>query len=217
MTKIRVLLAEDHETVREGLKAILSAQPDFDVVAEAADGDAALKRTQALNPDVVVMDISMPVMNGLRATEAIKRSCPRTQVLVLTRHADEGYVQQLLQAGASGYVLKQSKARELLHAVRTISTGAKYLDPAVTGKLIDRFVRSQSAAPPTAESALTGREEEVLRLVAWGYSNKEIAASLNVSVKTVETHKANSTQKLGLRNRIDVVRYALLRGWLQDN
>jgi DNA-binding NarL/FixJ family response regulator len=216
MGKIRVLLADDHETVREGIKAILSAQPDLDVVAEAADGDAAIAGTKAFNPDVVIMDISMPAVNGLRATEAIKQSCRHTQILVLTRHADEGYVQQLLQAGASGYVLKQSKPKELLNAVRTIATGAMYLDPALTGTVISRFVRNPSTMPPTPESALTPREEEVLRRVAWGYSNKQIAAELEVSVKTVETHKANSSQKLGLRNRIDIVRYALLRGWLQD-
>lgn len=217
MSKIRILLADDHETVREGLKAILAAQPDLEVVAEAADGETAVERTRALHPDIVVMDVSMPVLNGLKATEAIRQSCPETRVLVLTRHADEAYLQQLLRAGASGYVLKQSRASELLAAVRALASGTKYLDPAVTQKMIDSF--SRQGGPPGSqgpEPTLSAREEEVLRLVAWGYSNKEIAARLELSVKTVETHRANAAQKLGLRNRLDVVRLALLRGWLQD-
>jgi DNA-binding NarL/FixJ family response regulator len=217
MRKIRILLADDHETVREGLKAILATQPDLEVVGEAADGETAVKRAKALHPDIVVMDVSMPVLNGLKATEAIRQSCPQTQVLVLTRHADEAYLQQLLRAGASRYVLKQSRAGELLGAVRALASGTKYLDPAVTPKGIDSFSR-RSGAPglPGSEPALSAREEEVLRLVAWGHSNKEIAARLELSVKTVETHRANAAQKLGLRNRMDVVRLALLRGWLQD-
>ena len=217
MSKITILLADDHETVREGLKAILNAQPDLDVVAEVADGEAAVVRTRALHPDIVVMDVSMPVLNGLKATEAIRASCPDTRVLILTRHDDEGYLQELLRAGAAGYVLKQSRASELVGAVRAIAAGSKYLDPAVTAKVIGGFSRpSQPSRSPALDSAISPREEEVLRLVASGYSNKEIAAKLDLSVKTVETHKANASQKLGLRNRIEIVRLAVLRGWLDD-
>jgi len=215
--KIRILLADDHETVREGLKAILGAQADLDVVGEAADGEAAVASAKVLHPDIVVMDVSMPVLNGLKATEAIRASCPDTQVLVLTRHGEEGYLQQMLRAGAAGYVLKQSRASELLGAIRAIASGNQYLDPAVTAKVIGGFSRqTQPSRPPTAESAISPREEEILRLVAWGYSNKEIAAKTDLSVKTVETHKANATKKLGLCSRMDIVRFALLRGWLQD-
>lgn len=215
--KIRLLLADDHETVREGLKAILGAQSDLDIVGEAADGEAAVASAKALHPDIVVMDVSMPVLNGLKATEAIRASCPDTQVLVLTRHGEEGYLQQMLRAGAAGYVLKQSRASELLGAIRAIASGNRYLDPAVTAKVIGGFSRqTQPSGAPTAESAISPREEEILRLVAWGYSNKEIAAKTDLSVKTVETHKANATKKLGLRSRMDIVRFALLRGWLQD-
>jgi DNA-binding NarL/FixJ family response regulator len=137
------------------------------------------------------------------------------KVLVLTRHGDEGYLQQLLRAGASGYVLKQSKATEVVNAVRAVASGRKFLDPMVTDTVIAGFSRRPHAtATPGAQTTLTPREEEILRLVAWGYSNKEIAAQLGLSVKTVETHKANASQKLGLQHRIDIVRFALLRGWL---
>jgi len=217
VAKISILLADDHETVREGLKAILGAEPDLDVVAEAADGESAVTRAEALHPDIVVMDISMPVLNGLQATAAIKKSCPQTRVLVLTRHADQGYLQQLLDAGASGYVLKQSRAAELLRAIRALASGWTYLDPAVTATVVGGFARSSATtAVPPPHVTISAREEEILRLVAWGYSNKEIAAQLELSVKTVESHKGNATEKLGLRNRLDIVRFALLRGWLRE-
>jgi DNA-binding NarL/FixJ family response regulator len=217
MRKLRILLADDHETVREGLKVILNAQSDMQVVGEAADGRAAVAQSVALLPDVVVMDVSMPQLNGLKATEAIRHCCPDVKVLSLTRHADDGYLQQLLRAGASGYVLKQSRSTELLHAIRAVAAGGKYLDPAVADRVIGDFNRR--AGPPASDSAhalLSSREDEILRLVAWGYSNKEIAGRLELSVKTIETHKANAMHKLGLHSRIDIVRFALLQGWLQD-
>jgi DNA-binding NarL/FixJ family response regulator len=202
MSKLRILLADDHEIVREGLRTILNAQSDMEVVAEAVDGIAAVERTAAVSPDIVVMDISMPKLSGLSATEAIRKRCPQVKVLTLTRHSDRAYVEELLRAGAAGYVLKQSRSAELLRAIRALASGNRYLD----SQLIETGVRS----------TLSKREEEVLRLVAQGYSNKEIAAQLTLSVKTVETHKANAAQKLGLRSRIDVVRFGMLRGWLRD-
>src|SRR5215204_7277175 len=129
MSKIRILLADDHETVREGLKTILNAQSDMEVIAEAPDGRSAVERTNLLHPDIVIMDVSMPVMNGLRATQAIKETCPSAKVLTLTRHAEEGYLQQLMRAGASGYVLKQSRATDVIHAVRAVANGRTYVDP----------------------------------------------------------------------------------------
>jgi two-component system response regulator NreC len=217
MTKLRILLADDHATVREGVKMIINAQSDMEVVAEAADGRTAVSQTQAVKPDVVVMDVSMPRGNGLRATETLKESCPEVRVLALTRHQDDGYLQQLLRAGAAGYVLKQSRPVELLQAIRAIGAGGSYLDPAVAGKVIGDYGRRRQPPPSVAGVAtLSSREEEVLRLIAWGYSNKEIATRLDLSVKTVETHKANAMHKLQMRSRIDIVRFALLQGWLED-
>jgi DNA-binding NarL/FixJ family response regulator len=217
MRKLRVLLADDHETVREGLRLILEAQADIQVVAEAADGAQAVTHARTFRPDVVVMDVSMPELNGLRATEIIRRECPEVRVLALTRHADDGYLQLLFRAGASGYVLKQSRAIELVHAIRAVARGGQYLDPAVAGRVIREYRRHSSDAPAPATPDLSPRKEEVLRLVAWGYSNKEIAARLKLSVKTVETHKTNAMHELGLGSRIEIVKFALLRGWLQDS
>ena len=214
--KIRVLLAEDHRTVREGFKLMLSAQPDIEVVGEAGDGRAALRLARELEPDVVLMDVSMPELNGLKATEQLCGVCPRVRVVALTRHTDRGYLQQLLQAGASGYVLKQSDPDVLLQAVRSVVAGGKYLDPAITGKALEGYFGRKPGGQTVAEVNLSDREAEVLRHIALGYSNKEIAARLSLSVKTVEAHKANAMRKLEMNSRIDIVRYAMLQGWLQD-
>jgi DNA-binding NarL/FixJ family response regulator len=216
MSKLRILLAEDHETVREGLRMIVNAQTDMEVVGEAGDGRAAVARAVELLPDIVVMDVSMPQLNGLKATEKLMQVCPQIKVLTLTRHTDDGYLQQLLRAGASGYVLKQSPPAEMLQAIRAIAAGGKYLDPAVAGKVMGNFVGRTARLRVAPQSGLSDREEEVLRLIAWGHSNKEIAAHLDLSVKTVEVHKSNAMKKLGMKSRIDIVRYALLEGWLQD-
>lgn len=215
MDTIRVLIAEDHATVREGLKLILSSQPEIEVVGEAADGRQAIELTKKLHPDVVLMDISMPHLNGLKATGTLKSCCPEVHVLALTRHKDDGYLQQVIRAGASGYVLKQSPATELIHAIRAVASGGKYLDPAVVGKVMGGYSARRTVNRAGA-SEMSDREVEVLRLVAWGHSNKEIAARLDLSVKTIEVHKANAMKKLGMASRIDIVRYAVLQGWLQD-
>jgi len=215
--KLRILLADDHVTVREGVKMIINAQKDMEVVAEAADGRGAVAEAQAVRPDVVVMDVSMPRVNGLKATEMLTECCPEVKVLALTRHQDDGYLQQLLRAGAAGYVLKQSRPAELLQAIRAIGEGGSYLDPAVAGRVIGDYGRRRQPVTTVAGAGtLSSREEEVLRLIAWGYSNKEIATRLDLSVKTVETHKANAMHKLQMRSRIDIVRFALLQGWLED-
>jgi DNA-binding NarL/FixJ family response regulator len=215
MNKITVLIAEDHATVREGLKLILSGQPDLTVVGEAEDGRLAVELAQKLLPDVVLMDVSMPRLNGLKAAAKLKECCPNSHVLALTRHTDDGYLQQILRAGASGYVLKQSPPSELLHAIRSVARGGKYLDPSVAGKVMGGY---SARRPFNQEGArdVSDRELEVLRLIAWGHSNKEIAARLDLSVKTIEVHKANGMKKLGMASRIDIVRYAVLQGWLQD-
>ena len=215
MTKLRVFLADDHAVVREGLKALVNGQAGMEVVGEAADGQAALEGATALCPDVVVMDISMPGLSGAKATGQLKEACPGVKVLALTAHEDRSYLRQLLQAGAVGYVLKRSAAEALVHAIRTVADGGVYLDPALAGQVASAFVGKRGATDAAPEAELSEREEEVVRLIAQGYSNKEIAARLALSVKTVETYKARSLEKLGLRGRTDLVRYALQRGWLQ--
>ncbi|HEX6729524.1 MAG TPA: response regulator transcription factor [Pyrinomonadaceae bacterium] len=215
MSKVRVLIAEDHATVREGLKLILNAQPDIEVVGEAENGHEVVALAQNLLPDVALMDVSMPKLNGLKATAKLKECCPAVHVLALTRHTDDGYLQQMLRAGASGYVLKQSAPSELIHAIRAVAKGGKYLDPAVAGKVMGSFA-GRGSFYSEKQGDLSERESEVLRLTAWGHSNKEIASQLDLSVKTVEVHKANAMKKLGMASRIDVVRYAVLQGWLQD-
>jgi len=214
--KTRIFLADDHETVREGLKLLLNAQSDMEVVGEASDGAAALRSVGHLKPDIIVLDVSMPGMNGLKAAEALRQSSPDVKVLTLTRHSDDGYLHQLLRAGAAGYVLKQSRPTELLHAIRSVAAGGRYLDPSVAGKVMSGYRRRHPEDEAVGGNTLSARETEVVRLIAWGYTNKEIAAQLDLSVKTVETHKANAMHKLGVRSRIDIVRYALLQGWLQD-
>lgn len=215
MNKLRILLAEDHQTVREGIKLLINSQSDMEVAGEVGNGSAAIKAAQKLLPDVIVMDISMPETNGLKATKKIRQICPDVKVLTLTRHTDDAYLQQLIQAGASGYVLKQSAPSELIRAIRTVAEGNSYLDPALTNKLFGGYA-SRSALRGERKSNLTDRESEVLRMIAWGFSNKEIGAKMDISVKTVEAHKANAMKKMDMRSRIDIVRYAILQGWLEQ-
>jgi DNA-binding NarL/FixJ family response regulator len=217
MSKLRIMLADDHETVREGLKMIVNAQEDMEVTGSAADGREAVTRAQELLPDVLVMDISMPKLNGLKATEKLKQLCPQVKVLTLSRHADDGYLRELLSAGACGYVLKQSASTELIHAIRAVAAGGKYIDPKLAGKVMDTFSGRAGTLRGDARGSLSDRESEVLRLIALGHSNKEIAAQLSLSVKTIEVHKANAMRKLNFTSRIDLVRYAMFQGWLQDN
>lgn len=217
MNKLRVILADDHQMMREGLRLLVNSQADMEVVGEAENGQAAVALAQKFLPDVVVMDISMPEMNGLKATQRLKHLCPNIKILTLTRHTDDGYLQQLLQAGSSGYILKQSASEELVRAIRLAAAGQTYLDPAVTGEVVGYIFGSRKLRGSTIGKNLSAREEEVLRLVAWGFLSKEIAGRLNISIKTVDAHKINAMTKLGMKSRIDIVRYALLQGWLQDN
>jgi DNA-binding NarL/FixJ family response regulator len=216
VSKTRVLLADDHAVVRAGLKALVDAEPDMAVVAEAGDGREAVRLAAEAKPDVAVLDLSMPEMNGAQAAAAIRRDGPAVKVLALTVHEDRSYLKQVLEAGASGYVLKRSAAEELIHAIRAVAAGGVYLDPALAGRVVAGFVGEPAAGGAPGGAALSDREEEVLRLIAQGFSNKEIAARLDVSVKTVETYKARAMQKLDLRSRVDIIRYALGRGWLHE-
>jgi two-component system response regulator NreC len=213
---LRVLLADDHVTVRHGLKLLIDGQPDMKVVSEASDGDSALKFALEFKPDVIVMDISMPGMNGLVATRALKQLQPDAAIVTLTRHSDDAYLQELLRAGVSGYVLKQSAPTELLQAIRAAGAGRQYLDSTLAARVTAGFLARESTRQNKAAATLSEREAQVLRLIASGYSNKEIAARLVLSVKTVEAHKANAMRKLDLNGRIDIVKYAVLQGWLHN-
>lgn len=213
---LRILLADDHVTVRHGLKLIIEGEPDMQVVSEVSDGDAAVERAVALKPDVIVMDISMPGMNGLVATRKLKALRPEAAIITLTRHGDDAYLQELLRAGVSGYVLKQSAPAELLQAIRAVAAGGHYLDSSLTARVTAGFIGKERKRPSASGASVSEREAEVLRLIALGYSNKEIAGRMDLSVKTVEAHKANAMRKLGLGGRIDIVKYALLQGWLHN-
>jgi DNA-binding NarL/FixJ family response regulator len=212
---VRVVLADDHATVRHGLKLMIDAEPDMTVVGEANDGNDVLREVADLKPDVVVMDISMPGMNGLVATRLLRKAYPQLVIVTLTRHADEAYLQELLRAGVSGYVLKRSAPTELLHAIRRTAAGGQYLDSTLTARATAGLIGDEHGAR-NAPGRLTEREAAVLRLIASGYSNKEIAARLALSVKTIEAHKANAMRKLDLTGRIDIVKYAILQGWLDN-
>jgi DNA-binding NarL/FixJ family response regulator len=195
---------------------LIDSQPDMTVIGEVADGDAVVAQARALHPDVVVMDISMPRTNGLAATRELKERHPGLVVLVLTRHDEDTYLQELLRAGASGYVLKQSPPPQLLQAIRVVAAGGIYLDPAITARVADGLFNGRQDGGRAPDVAISDRESEVLRLVAVGHSNKEIADRLTISIKTVEVHKANAVRKLGLTGRVDIIRYGVLQGWLYD-
>jgi len=215
VAKLRVFLADDHAVVREGLKALINGQAGMEVVGEAADGRTACARAREMRPDVVVMDVSMPEMNGVQATRQLRSQCPDVKVLALTVHEERSYLRDLIEAGAAGYILKRSAAEDLVHAVQVVARGDVYLDPSVTAVVLGKLSRTR---PPNDSSGLelSDRETEVLQLIAQGHSNKEIAGRLKISIKTVETYKARSMEKLGLTGRADIVRFALQKGWLKD-
>jgi len=214
VASIRVLIADDHAVLRAGLRMLLSAQPDMEVVGEAADGDEAVRKVLETRPDIALIDITMPVTGGVKAIERIRQQCPETRVLVLTMHEVPAYLRSALAAGASGYVVKSAAGSELLSAIRGVHRGRTVLDPAlaavvVQGALGKRTVGSQAGGPG---NLLSPREREVLDLVAQGYTNQKIADRLGLSVKTVETYRSRLVEKLGLRSRADLVRYALDSG-----
>jgi DNA-binding NarL/FixJ family response regulator len=218
MTEIRVTLADDHPVVLAGIKALLQEAPEITLIGEAATGTAALQMICDHLPDVAVIDISMPDINGIDLATQLAKSCPQVKLLALTVHEDRAYIQPLLKAGARGYLLKRSAAEELVRAIRAIASGGTYLDPAIADRALSdtaRGGRSDSTQFGDPDS-LSQREDEVLRLTAQGYSNKEIAGRLDVSNKTVETYKARAAEKLGLRTRADIVRYGASHGWLTD-
>jgi two-component system response regulator NreC len=217
--KIRLLVADDHPVVRAGLRTLLGAQPDMEVVGEADDGTSAVARACELEPDVVVMDITMGEMNGTRATKEIRQRLPETKVLVLTMHDNQEYLRQMLELGATGYVLKQAVDTELAVAIRAVHRGEVYLYSSFTKVLLGDLVNDELPEPGQHKDslqALSQRERQVLRLVAMGYTNRQIADQLYLSVKTVETYRSRVMRKLDLKSRAALVRYALRRGLLGD-
>jgi DNA-binding NarL/FixJ family response regulator len=212
---LRVLMVDDHPVVLAGLKALVSGDPRLQIVGEARDGASALARARSLRPDIVVLDISLPEITGATLAAVLHTELPDCRVLVLTVHEDRAYVRQLLEAGAAGYLLKRSAAEELIRAIYVVAEGGVYLDPAIAGKAVGRAEGAANGAAQAQDVVLSEREGDVLRLVAGGHSNKEIAATLCISIKTVETYKARAMEKLGFRSRVDLVRYAAGRGWLE--
>jgi DNA-binding NarL/FixJ family response regulator len=206
---VRVLLTDDHPLVRVGLRTLIDAEPDLEVVGEADNGQDAIALASALMPDVIVLDIQMPRLDGLHATPLLKRVCPLAAIVVLTVYEDAAYLRELFEVGANAYVLKRAASTELIGAIRSVLRGDVYVDPRVASKVVVPVGPRSGSAPSLSE-----REAEVLRAVAQGYSNKEIAGQLTLSVRTVETYKARSMEKLGLRNRVDIVRYATEHRWL---
>ena len=211
--QIRLLLADDHAVVRSGLRMLLEAQPDMTIIGEAETGQEAIRRVAELSPDVVLMDIEMPGMNGIEATRRIKAEAPGAAVLALTMYEDDQYFFEMLRAGASGYVPKRAAPDELVSAIRAVSRGEVFLYPSLAGRLVQDYLRRGPAGeeePPGDE--LTPREQEVLTLIAEGLSNNEIADRLVISAKTVDRHRENIMRKLNLHNRVDLVKYALRKG-----
>ena len=209
-----IVLADDHHIVRQGLRALLEGQPDFQLVGEAGDGLEAVQLTERLKPDVLIIDLMMPSLNGLEATRQISQRSSHTRVVILSMHADEAYVLEALRNGAVGYVLKDSSAADLVHAVREVVAGRRYLGSPLSERAIAAYIQKASDVALDPYEMLTNREREVLHLAAEGYTNTEIADQLSISPRTAETHRANLMHKLGLHTHTDLIRYALRRGIL---
>jgi DNA-binding NarL/FixJ family response regulator len=216
VTTTRIVLADDHPIVLDGLRNLIRAEADFELVGEAASGLAALKVIREKLPDVAVLDISMPELNGIALSRRLAGEMPALRILVLTLHEDRAYLNQALEAGVRGYILKRSAVENLVQAVRAVMVGGVYIDPAIAGRMFDgKRARAKPPASKGAAPALTEREADVLKFAALGFTNKEIASRLDVGVKSIETYKARGFDKLGLKTRAELVRYASTRGWLE--
>ena len=212
MSTTTVVLADDHEIIRECLRSLLEKEPDIEVVGEASDGRTAVRLARDLSPHVVVMDISMPDLNGVDATRQILSRAPGTRVLALSMHSDRRFVARMLQAGAAGYLLKECAYGEFVQAVRAVAAGRTYLSPSIAGGIVETFVRQPDAEAPSAAAVLTPRQREILQLVAEGRSTKQIAAHLHVSTKTVDTHRHEVMTKLGLHSVAELTKFAVREG-----
>jgi two-component system response regulator NreC len=218
MEPTRILIADDHAVLRSGLRLLLDAQPDFEVVGEASTGEETVERAIALRPDILLLDIAMPDLNGLEAARCIRQQAPEVRIIVLTMYDDEAYLRQFLEMGAAGYVLKKAADTELAAAIRAVHRGESFVYPSLMGRLIDSYLK-QPASTATTEGndGLSPREVDVLRLLALGYTNQQIADELCIGVSTVETHRTRIMEKLGLRGRAQLVRYALARGLIKNS
>jgi DNA-binding NarL/FixJ family response regulator len=213
--KIRIVLADDHPIVLDGLRNLIRAEPDFELVGEAASGLSALKIVREQRPDVAVLDISMPELNGIVLSRRLAGEMPALRLLVLTLHEDRAYLNQALEAGVRGYVLKRSAVENLVQAIRAVMVGGLYIDPAIVGRVFEsKQVNKRLLARKGVAPALTDREADVLKMASLGFTNKEIASRLDVGVKSIETYKARGLEKLGLKTRAELVRYASGQGWL---
>jgi DNA-binding NarL/FixJ family response regulator len=212
VSDIRVLLVDDHPIVLAGIKALVQSAPGLELVGETTNGTAAIAEIRKTMPDVAVVDLSIPGINGLELVRQVVKEQPAVKVLVLTLHDESVYVRQALEAGVRGYLVKRSAVDELIRAIRAIATGGIYLDPTIAGKAL-RSITAHSVSPTVK---LSDRENEVLKLVAQGFSNKQIGDRLALSIKTAETYRARASEKLGLRTRADIVRYGVLQGWLHN-
>lgn len=212
MAKTRILLADDHTIVRKGIRSLLDREPSFTVVGEAENGREAVEKTEQLQPDIVLLDHTMPLLNGLEALRQIKRRLPDTKVIILTMHTNEEYVFQFLQAGAAGYLVKQTAPTDLVEAIRAVHAGQSFLSPAISRTVIDEYIRHATPSKTDSLERLTDREREVLQLLAEGFSASEIAVQLHISVKTVGVHRMNLLQKLEISNPTELVKFALRRG-----
>ena len=216
MKTIRLLLADDHPIVLEGIRALIAVAPDIEVAGEAANGLEALAMALDIRPDIAVLDMSMPGLNGIAVARRLRAAGSGCKIIALTVHEESAYLRQLLEIGMGGYVLKRSAADDLVRAIRIVHGGGAYFDPMIAGMIVETTKRRSNDAVLTSPADLSERELDVLRLTALGHSNKAIAAELALGIKTVETYKARAMEKLGFRSRVDVVRYAMDSGWLND-
>jgi len=215
--KTRITLSDDHPIMLAGLRNLIEAEPDFELVGEATNGAAALKLIREQKPDVAILDISMPEMNGIMVARKLAEELPQVKLMVLTLHEDRAYLRQALDVGVRGYVLKRSAAENLVQAIRAVVVGGLYVDPAIVDRVFEKNIsRGGRATTVGAMPQLTDREGEVLKLTALGFTNKEAARRLDLGVKSVETYRARGLEKLGLKTRADLVRYASAQGWLSD-
>jgi DNA-binding NarL/FixJ family response regulator len=217
MDRIRVLIADDHAIVREGIRLILAAHEDIEVAGEAQDGLETIKRVGELSPDVVLMDIAMPGLGGLEATIEIARTAPQTRVIVLTQYDDAEYIYRFLHAGAAGYVLKKSVGSDLVSAIRAVAQGKSFLDPMIADKVIRGYLEPETSADQSLYDRLSDREKTVFKLIAEGYTSRQIAESLVISIKTVMTHRANVMEKLNIHNKAELIKLAIRQGLIQPD
>jgi DNA-binding NarL/FixJ family response regulator len=216
LSKIRVLLADDHAVLRAGLRLLVNAQPDMEAAGEARDGTETLAQAEAVQPDVILLDLSMPRGGGLGVLREVRSRAPQARVLVLTMHADEDYLREALRTGAAGYVVKSAADQELLSAIRAVARGEVYIHPSLTRSLLEELLPARDPQRQDPWEELSEREQQVIRQVALGHTNREIAQQLSLSVKTVETYRARAMEKLGLSSRAQLVEYAVGRGLLSD-